>query len=120
MSPDPPVILVVDDDAAILKAMSSVLGDAGYQVLAAFNGAQALEILAGPVLPQVILLDLMMPVMDGYDFLEAQRKDPRLAGIPVVVVTAGGWIDQARLAGRPVLRKPIRLGDLLSSLEKLG
>jgi CheY-like chemotaxis protein len=109
-------VLVVDDDDAIRMAVSQALREEGYEVATASNGRQALDWLHQCHRPPcVILLDLMMPVMDGLAFREEQLRDPVLAGVPVVVLTADG-----RAAQRPAIRdvtrrlaKPIRLGALL-------
>ena len=118
MSPKEHKILVVDDDADIREVLSDVLRELGHDVVTASNGLQALEILRQGALPCMVLLDLMMPVMDGYLFLEAQRGDPALASIPVTVITAGRQIDWDRLAGATLVTKPIRLPALLSIIQK--
>ncbi len=74
--------------------MAELLGLEGFQVSCASNGREGLELLeSSPELPGLILLDLMMPEMDGYEFREAQLRDPRLAGIPVLIMTAGSDIE---------------------------
>jgi len=83
------VILVVEDDPDIAEAMIDVLVDEGYDVRHAANGREALSVLrSSPAEPSLILLDLMMPEMDGPQFREAQLRDPRFAAIPVVVLSA--------------------------------
>ena len=82
-------ILVVDDDADIRDSVAEVLEDAGYRVQQAANGREALDYLQASAYPCIILLDLMMPVMDGPQFRAAQQSKPTLAGIPVVVISAG-------------------------------
>lgn len=84
----PALILLVDDDPDIREALAMVLEIAGHTVVAASNGAQALELLRRTPLPRVILLDLMMPVMDGLTFLREARANPAWRDIPVVVMTA--------------------------------
>src|SRR4051812_2995689 len=81
-------ILIVDDDADIRQMLSQVLELEGYSVSEACDGRQALEQLRNKVTPNVILLDLRMPGMDGFQFRAAQLKDPALAHIPVFVITA--------------------------------
>ena len=84
-------VLVVEDDPAICSALSEALREEGFDVLSAANGLAALDQLrAGPP-PSAIVLDLMMPVMDGWDFRSVQLQDPGLRDIPVVVVTAAGF-----------------------------
>ena len=111
-------ILVVDDDADIRDALSSLLEELGYETLCAANGREALERLRRPDAkpPGLILLDLMMPVMDGFQFIREQRKDPDLAAIPVVVVTAGS--ENAVQGVLEVLKKPVRAERLLDSVEQ--
>src|SRR4051794_22433741 len=90
-SSSPPLVLVVDDDADLRMLLSVTLQREGYSVTCCANGDDALRWLreAGQ-LPVVILLDLMMPVMNGWEFRGAQMKDPALARVPVVVISATG------------------------------
>src|SRR5262245_26424980 len=81
-------VLVVEDDIATREMITLVLAGEGYRVAAACNGADALERLKTFERPDVILLDLRMPVMDGCDFCRRRQEDPDLASIPVVVLTA--------------------------------
>ena len=86
--PDTKSILVVDDDADIRHSLTEILVDEGYDALTAGNGREALSMIRANHLPSLIVLDLTMPIMDGYEFLIEQRRDDALAGLPVVVVTA--------------------------------
>lgn len=106
-------ILVVDDDADIRHALGLALELEGYEVAFAANGREAWDWLqAGPP-PRLILLDLMMPVMNGADFLRLLRDDARLAPLPVVLVSAFGSIAAAvSEAVQGQLRKPLDLDDL--------
>jgi CheY-like chemotaxis protein len=114
-------VLVVEDDVDILRAIVQVLEDEGLPVRAAENGQVALAKLraADAARPCVILLDLMMPVMDGWTFRASQLRDPSLAHIPVVLLTAdGGAMEQAEIArASGALRKPVDLGLLLETLR---
>lgn len=116
-----PTILLVDDDMDIREALSETLEDFGYSVTTAAHGADALRRLrsmSSP--PSCILLDLMMPVMDGYEFLDERRKDPALVSIPVAVITAGQGIDRDRLGqDTPIVPKPIKLPQLMNTLRDL-
>jgi CheY-like chemotaxis protein len=114
-------ILVVDDDLDIREILTETLGDLGFHVLAAANGRDALTLVDDlEVGPSVILLDLMMPVMDGYGFLEARAKDPKLASVPVAVVTAGHGIDDDRIGDAiPVIHKPFEVSLLVDVLDRL-
>ncbi len=115
-------ILIVDDDADIRETLSEVLQDEGFRVVTAANGFEALIVLRGSQAPSMVLLDLMMPVMDGFRFLEERKKDPALASVPVAVITASGNIevDKARLERIPVVRKPFELPQLMTVLEHLS
>jgi len=114
-----PAILVVDDDIDIREALEETLEDYGFAVTTATNGVDALGILRSMrSLPALILLDLMMPVMDGYAFLDERRKDPALASVPVVVITAGHGFDRNRLGeSTPIIPKPIKLPQLMNALR---
>lgn len=86
---DAPIILIVEDDRDIRDVLAEILAEEGYQVLAAEDGAEGLRRLAEGPTPDLILLDLMMPRMDGYQFREEQRKNPEWSPIPLVLLTAG-------------------------------
>lgn len=114
-------ILVVEDDHAIRDAIAEVLAERGYLVSCASNGAEALELLATGDPPGLIVLDLMMPVMDGWAFRMAQLEDPRLARIPVLVVSAGQLREGEALAALGVdafLAKPFELDRFVSEVHR--
>jgi CheY-like chemotaxis protein len=113
-------ILVVDDDPDIREAISSALSDEGYQVTGASNGREALAHLRGQTRPSLILLDMMMPEMDGWRFRLELKKLPELASIPVVILSAHGNVRDAALAlgAADYLRKPLRLDSLLEIAER--
>ena len=119
MSPPCPV-LIVEDDADLREMMAQLLTLEGYQIEAVANGREALEYLNEAPRPDVILLDLMMPIMDGWSFRLEQRHDPRLAEIPIVVLTA--TVDPAREAQRlgavAAFQKPLDLTRLLKLVER--
>jgi CheY-like chemotaxis protein len=112
-------VLVVEDDEDVLDAVVTALSSRGYRVVTARDGARALTILAG-VSVDLILLDLTMPVMSGWEFLEAKCADPQLLGIPVVVVTAVGSVirDAEDPPWQEVVEKPFRLQGLLDAVER--
>jgi CheY-like chemotaxis protein len=119
----PPVgrVLIVEDEADLREALSEILRDEGYAVANAAHGREALECLRGESpRPSVILLDLTMPVMNGWQFRAEQREDPDLCEIPVVVLSAGDHlIEQMDALGvRDCVRKPIELGRLLATIER--
>ena len=114
-------VLVVDDDVDIRETLVDLLRDEGYRAVGAANGLEALRLLRETEHPCAIVLDLMMPVMDGEQFRDAQRKDPGIAEIPIVAITAGRH-SLARIEGlapAAFLPKPLRLEDLLSTLARL-
>lgn len=98
-------ILVVDDDESMRMLLERVLGDHGYQVTCADGGADAIRQLRETV-PDLLIVDLLMPGVTGWDVLEVLCGDPRLAAVPVVVVTSDGERADAP-AGRPVIHKPL-------------
>lgn len=116
----PAPILVVDDDDEIREVMKTILELEGYRVIEARDGAEALELLRGSTRPDLILLDLMMPVMDGREFRERQRKDPLLGAIPVVLVSAFSLADAnvAAMGAVGYLRKPFELETLLEIVAR--
>ena len=114
-------VLVVEDDVDILRAIVQVLEDEDITVRAAENGRDALAVLRAPGAqrPRVILLDLMMPIMDGWAFRAEQLRDPTLADIPVIVLTADGRAAEktGMMKGAGALRKPVDLLTLLAALR---
>jgi CheY-like chemotaxis protein len=108
-------VLIVDDDEDIGETISLVLGTRGYKSSVARDGAEALQLMHDEPLPQVVLLDMMMPGMNGEDFRAAQLKDPRIADVPVVIMTGDGRAEEkaARLGVSRFLRKPIAINDLI-------
>jgi CheY-like chemotaxis protein len=112
-------ILVVEDDADIRDAMVGILESEGYAVSAASDGADALAQLQTGTRPCIILLDLMMPVMDGWTFCKEKDKDPALATIPVVVVSAVARHDPRNACVRSVdhLAKPLNVAKLLAAVQ---
>jgi CheY-like chemotaxis protein len=116
-------VLVVDDDDGIRQALEQALVEEGYHVVTADNGRTALASLArlSPH-PVVILLDLMMPVLDGREFLVERAREPAWAKIPVIVTTADGrsFIEAPSLGVQAVLVKPIALAKLLDTIARFG
>jgi CheY-like chemotaxis protein len=105
-------VLVVDDDADIREAVVEALADAGYPVVQAANGVEALHEMR-TVAPCLVFLDLMMPVMDGWEVVAQMDRDPSLAGVPVCVVSAH---DKDPPRNVRVLRKPVSLQALLDTV----
>jgi CheY-like chemotaxis protein len=110
----------VDDDYAVLDAIKDVLEDEGYEVSLAANGLEALKELRRGSRPCVILLDLMMPVMNGWEFRREQLQDEKLAVIPTIIITAHNRADEntEELHASGCIRKPARPRLLLEAVGK--
>ena len=110
-------ILIVDDDKDILDALQELLEGEGYLTEIAKNGMVALEVLGKMgALPDLILLDYMMPEMDAPAFRSAQGLDPRISSIPILLMTADDHIDakQVQLGARGCIKKPVKLDAFLA------
>jgi CheY-like chemotaxis protein len=117
--PVPCGVLVVEDDPDLRHLMSRLLVLEGFDPQLAANGREALDVLRATPLPRLILLDLMMPVMDGWQFRQAQRADPAIADIPVIVTTAVPLTERFKeLQAAAILQKPWDLGELLDVLRR--
>jgi len=118
-TPCPPLsVLVVDDDQAQRDMVAELLRSEGFAAATALNGADALSSLRSGFPAKVILLDLCMPVMDGWAFLLAQRNDPALAHIPVVV-TSAETCRPYNCRADAVFAKPIDLAGLMTCVRRL-
>jgi CheY-like chemotaxis protein len=108
-------VLIVEDDEDIRAAMAELLETEGFEVAVASNGQEGLEVLGQIGRPCLVLLDLMMPVMSGEDFLRHVREDPAMNPVPVIVVTASG---RAPLPGtQGLLKKPFEISDLFATVS---
>jgi CheY-like chemotaxis protein len=112
-------ILVVDDNEDLRETVSEILTLAGYVAVTADSGRAALARLAEQPLPDLILLDLMMPEMDGWTFRALQKRDAAIGAIPVVIVTASRHFDAAALDPAEVLLKPFAGRDLLATVGRV-
>jgi signal transduction histidine kinase len=110
-------LLLVEDDSSIRFALSDMLTDEGFDVTTVMNGRDALNELRQAAPPDVILLDLMMPVMDGWEFRVEQRADPLLASIPLLAMSADLSAKARAIAADGYIRKPIDFPDLLRQLH---
>jgi CheY-like chemotaxis protein len=111
-------ILVVEDDFDIREALHDLLTLEGFELLLAADGQDALnQLRSSDSEPDAILLDLVMPVKDGYEFLQERDLDPRLARIPVIVMTANQALTEKPLGSSAFLRKPVGRVDLLAAIE---
>ena len=109
---DKRIVLVVEDDHLIRQVIAEALEEEGFQVVEAANGREALENLK-TVRPALILLDLMMPVMNGWEFRRAQLEDPAIADVPVVVLSA---LKDHTVDAEKSFTKPFDLEDLLDTV----
>jgi len=106
-------VLIVEDDADLREMMAQLLSLEGYRTAAVANGREALDYLQQEIAPNLILLDLMMPVMDGWEFRRRQQADPSLADVPVIVLSA---LDQGRttaVSAHAILKKPLDFDRLI-------
>jgi len=114
-------ILIIDDDPNLLESLSELLRTAGYHPVTAQDGQQALAYLQQHGPPCAIVLDLIMPGMDGWAFREAQRRDAALATVPTVIVTgaAHAYLAARGDPGGAVFPKPFDFGRLLDAIRRL-
>jgi two-component system, OmpR family, response regulator CpxR len=115
-----PTVLLVNDFDDASEGLEQLLRKHGYEVVRARDGAEALAKLRGGAAPCVILLDLMMPIMDGFAFRDEQLRDPELAHIPVVVFSgiADPQAHAGRLRANAYMQIPGEIGSLLAALEQ--
>ena len=112
------LVAIVEDDAEFRNMLRELLEEEHYQVIAVGNGAEALAALRGERVPNVILLDVSMPVMDGFDFLRYRNDDPRLSAVPVVLVTNAKPHERPTLGVNDVVRKPIDIDEILFAIKR--
>jgi two-component system, chemotaxis family, chemotaxis protein CheY len=114
------LILVVDDDSDLREVLADVLHDEGYRVLTASGAREALRLLEQGARPDLILLDMMMPEMDGRQFRTEQLKYQEWAAIPTIVFSAYGNLAEvaASLGAAGYLSKPLRMDTLMEALER--
>ena len=114
-------LLLVEDDKDIRETLAEILVEEGYQVRAAKDGREALRSLdSAEQLPALILLDLMMPVMDGWKFREEQRKNAAWADIPIVVISADGRVADRldSIDAAAYVRKPLDIEELVEVIAR--
>lgn len=111
-------VLIIEDDHDIRETFRQLLEMEGYGAVTASNGKEGLELLKRMGRPCLILLDLMMPVMNGWEFLAAQKGDLALANIPVVVVTAAGKSKENSIEAAGYIKKPVELQSLLDTVKQ--
>lgn len=111
-------VLIVEDDPDIREVLEEMIDAGGHAVVTATNGAEGLAALAQVDPPALVLLDLMMPVMDGWQFRQAQIRDAALADIPVIVVSAAGRDRLEKIHADAYLSKPVDLDELLGCVTQ--
>jgi two-component system response regulator MprA len=114
-------LLLVEDNEVVREGLAVALRRAGYAVALAGNGQEALSALRGGVRPDLILLDMLVPVVDGWRFLEQRRREPALAAVPVVIMTGVGVASAewaAGLGAAGLLRKPVETEELLREVRR--
>jgi CheY-like chemotaxis protein len=111
-------VLIVEDDADLRDMMAQLLRLEGLKAVTAANGREALEYLRRHAPPNVILLDLMMPVMDGWQFRREQQRDAELANVPVIVLSALDHARAADIAMNAFLKKPLDFDRLLELVRR--
>lgn len=109
-------VLIVDDEAGIRESLADIFEDEGYEVATAAHGGFAMEALGDEALPCVVILDLLMPVMDGNQVYERMQGDPRLAGVPVIITTSDPSLAPSGLL---IMKKPINLERLLATVDQI-
>ncbi len=117
-----PLLLVVEDDPDVREALAGVLHDAGYLTSWANDGGAAIAALRCGPRPAAILLDLMMPGMDGFDFRVVQRSDPAIADIPIILLSAVRGAERAaeKLEAAAYLPKPAPIEQLLAVVSRVA
>jgi CheY-like chemotaxis protein len=110
-------VLIVEDDRDTREMLGQFLEFEGYTVETAVNGQEAIDRLQRGLQPEVIVLDLMMPVMDGWQFRQAQAQNEKLKEIPVIVVSAAGRDRMRQIDANAFLSKPVDLEELLSTVS---
>ena len=113
-------ILIVEDDDDLRETLGEILRLKGYDVLTAANGQEAIAALRQYGEPCLILLDLMMPVMDGWEFRRAQLEDPGLAQVPVVLLSGADEVarEAVNLAAVGHLTKPVELPQVIDTVQQ--
>jgi CheY-like chemotaxis protein len=114
-------VLIVDDDADVCEGMASLLDEEGYEALTALGGEAGLRLLRERPGVALVLLDLTMPRMNAFEFRAAQQGDPRIAAVPVVLMSAGldGRKHAQRLGAAGYLAKPFKPAALLEVVDRL-
>jgi CheY-like chemotaxis protein len=112
-------ILIVDDESSIADALTLLLTDEGYRVVTAADGREGLAKMEAEK-PDLALVDIMMPMMDGYEMVHRVRENPELRRKPIIMMTAAPMsVDKRKLNGVPVIPKPFQLQELLKLIRRM-
>jgi two-component system, OmpR family, alkaline phosphatase synthesis response regulator PhoP len=113
-------VLLVDDDEQILKSLKIYLELENYQVTTAENGREALDKVREDM-PEIMVLDIMMPILDGYQVLEKLKEDPETSRLPVIMLTAKGQdidvLKGYKMGASSYMTKPFNLNELVENIE---
>ena len=111
--------MVIEDDRDIRESLTELLEESGYLVSTASNGQEGLDVLRSNALPDVILLDLMMHIKDGFTFRAEQLKDPAISKVPVILMSADGHVQEktGRTACDAYIKKPLEIDEFLKVIE---
>jgi CheY-like chemotaxis protein len=118
----PRLILIIEDDNDLASTLADAVEMHGYRVGVAANGREGIELLRTGERPDAILLDMMMPVMNGWEFREAQLAMDEVASIPVIAVTADGRANEKanEISAAGVLTKPVRIANLMHEITRVA
>jgi len=119
--PEKPIrrILLIEDDNGIRSVLRAILEEQGYLVDTAENGSRGLEMLRSALAPDLIVLDLRLPIMDGWEFRTIQKSDPAIGGIPVLAISADGSAQAAAIDAQQYLRKPFSGDQFLAAINQV-
>ncbi len=109
-------VLLVEDEPLTVEALASILELEGYEIEAAYDGGTGLDMLRSAPAPCLVLLDLDLPIINGREFLRRQKRDPRIANIPVIVIT--GSPSPTAPGASAVLSKPVDVPKLLELMAE--
>ncbi|MDB4979657.1 MAG: Sensor protein [Myxococcales bacterium] len=112
-------VLIVENETSLRESLGMLLNERGYEVSLASNGSEALAALAADVLPDLIVLDLKMPVMDGWEFRSIQKDDPKLGLIPVLAISADSSPQAAAISAHGYLHKPFDSLEMMTAVERV-
>jgi CheY-like chemotaxis protein len=116
-----PTVLIVEDERELRDTLNEILEDRGFSVVTAANGREGLERLRSITTPCLVLLDLMLPEMSGWEFRQEQLRDADLAVVPVVIISGVADLDRSAASLQPsdLFQKPFDMDRLIEAVERL-